>query len=82
MSIETRSGIKTIFENSSVKVYMNPSNEVFVEGKTYGKPMKPNPTVRISVGGADIAHIIVTAQSCNMTPWSVNGLPAIEVRSR
>jgi len=59
-----------LFENNQIKVYMNDSGEVFVHNKPAGV------TLRIS---DHYRGITITSHNGIMTPWAVNGCPAISV---
>jgi len=61
-----------LYEDHQILVYNNPSGEIFVEKK--GENIA---AIRIS---PDSDGLVVTSQSANFTPWSVNGLPAFLVR--
>lgn len=62
--------MKIVFESSTIVVYVNSSEEVIVELKQNHISVRVTPNVE---------HISVTSQNGIMTPWSVNGLPAIKV---
>ena len=61
-----------LFENSKIVVYKNQCDEIFIRNKQYN--IKPYfcPTLRISPEGDN--GFLLTADSCNFRPTSVNGL--------
>jgi hypothetical protein len=59
--------MKTLFETDKVRLYSNPSDEVFVHNKYTGV------TLRI---GVNRNNTRLTADSARWSPTSVNGLPA------
>lgn len=63
-----------LFEDQDLRVYKNPSGEIFVENKGNEKC-----TIRIG-GGRD--GLRVTAHDGTFTPWAINGLPAFIVRGK
>ena len=63
-----------LYEDHHVRVYKNPSSEIFVENKGNEKS-----TIRVST---DRDGFSVTAHNGVLTPWAVNGLPAFLVRGR
>jgi hypothetical protein len=64
----------TIYEDSLCKAYTNGSGEIFVETK-----QSDIVCIRVTPHQGEIT---VTAASCQITPWAVQGLPAIRVTSR
>lgn len=64
----------SLYEDENVRFYTNGSNEYFVENKR-------TPGVTLRIGGFDSTGLVITAQGCHLTPWGVNGLPALVVSS-
>jgi len=69
--------MRTIYEDSRIKVQMNSSDEVFVEMKNQD-PNKFTPGIRVS---PYVNSLLVTAAGCRMSPTSYNGLDAFRVTS-
>ena len=59
--------MKTLFENSDMRIYMNPTNEPFIHNKHTGV------TLRFDISRTNTR---VTFDSARVTPGSINGLPA------
>ena len=69
--------MKTIYEDGKWLIQMNTGGEVFVMKKEYHPTTtRQGPEIRI---GSKPNGLVVTAHSCRMTPWAVNGLPAFTV---
>lgn len=64
-----------LFENDKIRVFKNPSDEIFVETKDFEHSVQ----MRVST---QRHSLLVTAGNGNgiMTPSSINGLPAFVVR--
>lgn len=67
--------MRTIYEDSRIKVQMNSSDEVFVEMKNQD-PNKFTPGIRVGLSGNSM---VVTAAGCILQPTSYNGLSAFRV---
>ncbi|GEM_PF-2301829 len=63
-----------LYEDHTVRVFKNPSGEIFVENVRGVEA-----TIRI---GADRDGLSVTAHDGTFTPWAINGLPAFLVRGK
>ena len=68
--------MKTLYEDERWLIQMNTSGEVFVTNKEVRDPFKP--TIRIG-SSRDGWGMSVTADSCHLTPWALNDLPAFLV---
>ena len=61
--------MRTLFENNRVRVFLNSSDEVFIHDKPN------NQTLRVS--DSRYEGFVITCQNAHMTPYAINGLPAI-----
>ncbi len=72
--IRGNSNFSILYSDNDLRVYKNPSGEIFIESVRY-----PNMGLRV---GMHNRNLVATASKGNLAPTSVSGLDAFKVNSR